>query len=227
MNMKSWKIKRWLLLLSLSLFLVGCGKKEIVGTNKIATQSRIVSVFSSLSISGYYNIHITIGNPQAVAIKVSSNLLPYIESTVKGKTLTVQTKKGYLLRPQGIPEVDIVVPKLNKITLSGNNHATVKAYSGDSLELNLAGYNEFEIQGVVNTLDLEISGSSSINAQNLLANKVEVNAVGNSKIYVNAKNSLKVTISGNGIVNFVGNPKVSQTINGSGTISKMPETINK
>lgn len=221
------KLTKWSSFLLLSLLLVGCGKKEIVGTDKIIAQARTVDTFKTVNISGYYDVNITIGQPQSVIVKVNGNLLPYIESTVSGKTLTVQTKKGYLLRPQGIPTVDIVIPALKEVDLSGNNHVVLKSFTGDSLELRFAGSNQFEGQGATNSLTVDVSGNTVIDTQKLVADKVELNSNGNSKFFVNAKDSLKVTISGNGIVNYLGNPKVSQTINGSGTISKAQETINK
>lgn len=221
------KLTKWYFLLAVSLLLVGCGKKEIVGTGKFVAQARNVSNFTSVNVSGYYNINISVGQPQSVVIKVNSNLLPHIESVVHGKQLTIKSEKGYLLRPQGIPEIDIVVPALNQIDLSGNNNLALKNYSGNELELNFSGANQFTGQGVVNKLTLKVSGNTTIEAQKLLANRAEIESTGYSKIAIYAKDSLEVNIQGSATINYLGNPKLKQVINGSGTITKEQETINK
>jgi hypothetical protein len=221
------RLTKWSSLLLVSLLLVGCGKKEIVGTGKFAAEARNVSAFTSVDISGYYNVNISVGQPQSVVIKVNSNLQPYIESVARGKQLTIKSKKGYLLRPQGIPEVDIVVPSLNQIDLSGNNNLVLTNYSGNSLALNFSGASQFSGQGVVNKLTIKASGNTSIDTEKLLANRVEIESNGYSKMAVYAKESLEVTIHGSAAINYLGDPKIKQVINGSGTITKQQETINK
>lgn len=221
------QLKVGISLVMLCFLLGGCGKKEIVGSEKEISQIRNVASFSSVTLKGYYVTNITIGKIQSVAVKINANLFPYIDSSVKSKTLTIQTKKGYTLRPQGIPEVDIVVPSLKQLNLSGSNNVTLKAFSGDSLELNFSGSNQLVAQGVVNTLYMGLSGNTSIDALNLTANKVEMDSTGNAKISLDVKNTLKVAISGNGVVTYFGNPSITQTINGSGTVSKLQETISK
>ncbi len=221
------KIKYLSILLCISFLLAGCGKKEVVGTEKVLAQSRLVTAFSSVNISGYYNVNITIGKPQSVVIKVNGNLLPYIKTEVKSKTLKIETKKGYLLRPQGIPEVDIVIPALSKLALSGNNIATVNNYRGDDLEVCSNGSNQVTGQGLADTVEFKLSGNTNIDTQKLFARKVTIDSTGNSKIFVYARDHLNITISGNGVVNYSGSPKIKQEIHGSGAITKIDETVNK
>lgn len=220
-------VRNCLAIIMISLIITGCGKKEIVGTQKIAAQVRHLPNFSSINVSGYYNITVTVGKPQSLVVKMNQNLLPFIETTVKGEELTVKSKKGYILRPQGIPEMIIVIPSLNQIDLSGNNNLNLHAFMGSSLDLNFAGSTQFVGQGVVKSLNIEVSGNNYLDTQKLLADKVNLNSNGNAKIVVSAKDKLKIVISGDALVSYVGDPKISQTINGSGTISKLQETINK
>jgi Putative auto-transporter adhesin, head GIN domain len=220
-------LRKWSYLFLLSLLLIGCGNKEIVGTEKVLAQPRSVSAFNQVNVSGYYNINITIGSPQSVVVKVNGNLLPYIETSVKGKTLTIQSKKGYLLRPQGVPEIDIVSPSVSKIELSGKNRLDLHNFQGTDLEINLSGSNQFSAKGAVSSFSMALSGNSSIDAQQLIANKVAIDSNGNSKILINAKDKLTVSISGNSLISYLGNPKIKQTINGSGAIAKMQETVTK
>jgi hypothetical protein len=221
------KIVKWSLVLLTSLFLLGCGKEEIVGTEKVVSQLRSISSFSSINVSGFYNIDVKVGLPQSVTISANSNLLPYIETTVSGKELTIEAKKGYLLRPSGTPTITIVTPSIGKVELHGNNQLALNGVTKGDLDIELFGSTQFVGQGTVDALKVAISGQGIIDASKLIANDVEINTNGSSKVGVYAKNNLKVTISGFATVNYIGDPKITQIINGSGKITKMPEMINK
>lgn len=221
------KLLKWCLLFCISLTLFGCGKEEIVGTEKMAAQVRKLASFSSVNVSGFYTVNITIGSPQSVTLQTNSNLLPYIESDVSGNKLTINAKKGYLLRPSGTPTLDIVVPTLASIELNGNNQVSLKGVAKGDLELIFSGSNQFVGQGSLDTLKMTVDGESNIDASKLVANEVVIVSNGSSKIMVYPKEELNVKISGVGTVNYFGNPKVEQVINGSASIHKMPEIINK
>lgn len=221
------KTAKWYWMLLTSLLLLGCGKEEIVGTEKMVSQSRSVSSFSSINISGFYKVNVSVGSPQAVTINANGNLLPYIETTVSSKELSVEAKKGYLLRPSGMPTITIVTPDIGKVELHGNNELELNGLAKGDFDLELFGSNQVTGQGTVNTLKIALSGQGIIDTSKLIANDVEINSNGSARISVYAKNNLKVNISGFATVNYSGDPKINQVINGSGKITKMPEMINK
>lgn len=221
------KIAKWYWVLLASLLLLGCGKEEVVGTEKMVAQLRAVSSFSSINVSGFYNVNVRIGLPQSITINANGNLLPYIETTVSGKALTIEAKKGYLLRPTSTPTITIVTPEIAKVELHGNNQLTVNGVTKGDLDVELYGSNQFVGQGTVDTFKIAISGQGIIDASKLIANNAEVNTNGSARVSVYAKNNLKVNISGFATVNYIGDPKITQVINGSGKITKMPEMINK
>lgn len=214
-------------LLIVILLISGCSKKEIIGTDRVTSESRSLSAFSTLNVQGLYTVSITIGSSQSVSITTNGNLQPFIQTTVSGKTLTVQTKKGYTLKPQGIPSIDIVTPELSRIDASGNNRLLVKNLASGNLKLNLSGTNAFTGQGSIKTFTLKTSGNSIVDAQHLLAKEVDINSSGNAKMLVNAKENLDVSISGAATITYFGNPSVSKQINGSGAVTPAQEIINK
>lgn len=221
------KISKWSFVIITSVFLFGCGKKEIVGTEKVLSQVRSVSPFSELDVSGFYDIRITVGAPQSVTISANGNLLPYITSSVSSKTLTVIAKKGYLLRPTVSPTINIVTPEIKQINCHGNNQVTLQRIAQSDLNVRLDGSNQFTAVGTVDNLTLKLEGEAIIDTTKLVANDVDIQTSGSTKINVYAKNSLNVDISGIATVNYIGNPKISQVINGSGKIAKLPDIINK
>jgi Putative auto-transporter adhesin, head GIN domain len=221
------KTMQWSLMLLFSLLLVGCGKSEIVGTEKVMVQTRPLAAFSGLTVSGFYIINVTMGNPQAITLRTNGNLFPYIRTDISRKTLTIETKKGYVLRPQGVPEINIVVPVLSQIDVSGDNRITIKGLTNGDFTLNVSGSNQFVGQGSLNSFTMKASGNTNLDAQKLVANTVDIDSTGNAKMIVNAKNSLKINIAGAATISYIGNPTVKQTINGSGAITKVKEIINK
>lgn len=221
------EFKKGCLILVTCFFLTACGKQEVVGTEKMGSQTRQLSAFSGINVSGFYDVTIKVGAPQSITVTANSNLLPYIESTVSGKELSIQAKKGYMLRPTATPAITIVTPEVKRIELNGNNQVTVNGVAKGDLDLDFSGSNQFTATGNVENLTIKLAGEAIVDAAKLIANNVDIDSNGSSKINVYARDNLKVNIAGISTVNYAGNPKITQTINGSGKITKLPEVINK
>jgi hypothetical protein len=67
---------------------------------------------------------------------------------------------------------------------------------------------------------VDLSGAGSYAALDLESDRVEVTVSGAGKAYINAKTSLSVDISGAGLVEYVGNPKLRQQITGVGKVRR-------
>ena len=70
-------------------------------------------------------------------------------------------------------------------------------------------------------LDVNISGSSSINALELKSKSVDANISGVGELSVDVIEKLDTNISGAGEVKYTGTPRINQRISGSGSISQI------
>src|SRR5689334_8631721 len=87
-------------LLFLSLILVSAlascrfvNGKRVKGTGNQRTENRSVTNFHSVSSYGEYDIYLTQGTDYSVQVEAEDNLLPYIETNLKGDVLEITTKE--------------------------------------------------------------------------------------------------------------------------------------
>lgn len=215
------KLLHWLVVALVSIALFGCGKKEIVGTGPITNETRNMTSFSAIKVNGTFDVHIDIGQPQSVVVASNANLLPYIITTVKKDTLIIEPEHNRSLKPQGKQVINIKVPTLQSAAFAGANSLDLQGIKNKEFTLELNGTNSGRLTGATQLFNLQISGQAKLNAEQLAAEYVTLNANGNSDMTVNAVNKLEIKLYGNNIVKYVGNARVDQQIFGVGTITKL------
>jgi hypothetical protein len=67
---------------------------------------------------------------------------------------------------------------------------------------------------------VEISGTGTYLAENLESREVNIDVAGAGSAIVNAKEKLDAEISGIGSVEYVGHPRVQQSVSGAGQVSE-------
>ena len=82
------KILKIIGLLAIGLLLTtACGLRTIQGSGDVVTESRDVSGFNSVSLSGIGRAIITQGDEESLTIEADDNLMEYITSEVRDGTL--------------------------------------------------------------------------------------------------------------------------------------------
>jgi hypothetical protein len=210
--------------------------KTVRGSGSFVTEEREVSEFDKVHLKGSGNVFLNRGETQSLTIKTDDNIMPYIESDVSGKKLTVSHGKHHL-RPT-VFEVFITVKHLEGVAISGsgdvrsedrflaNNFYAEISGSGDLdieveagiLASKISGSGSIHLSGKANDFSVSISGSGDINAFDVQANNVSVKISGSGKCKVTATESLEAKISGSGDVYYRGRPKINTKMSGSGSL---------
>jgi predicted small secreted protein len=229
-----------ILLLSV-LTLSACGVKVIVGSGKIVTEDRQVSQFEAVSLSGSGDVIIQQGDREELKITAEDNLMPYIRTEVRGRTLHIffdprrlvfvnptRPIKIYLsmrdvrdleLSGSGSLYSEKIVTDNLDIDISGSGEVTVDDLKADGVKLDISGSGRCRLKGEVDRQTLNISGSGSCQAGELQSRETVIDVSGSGKIEVNAAEKLRVDISGSGDVIYSGKPQISQSVSGSGRLS--------
>src|SRR5579885_2595681 len=84
-----------------TVLLAGCHRLRIKGDGVIKTESRPISEFSAVDISGGYEITWSSGKP-SLSISTDENLLPLIRTEVSGGTLQIDTRRKALWPTHGV-----------------------------------------------------------------------------------------------------------------------------
>lgn len=197
--------------------MAGCGTR---GNGVAATETRELGEFTTIESAGGLDLVVHVGAiEQKVVVSGDENILPNIETRLRGDKLVVE-HEGWL-RPDLPLVVEVWVPTLAGIEASGAADIEVDGLSGGQFELDLSGAADAELRGKVQRLDVDVSGAADIDASWLEAETVVIDMSGAGEAKVWATQALEVDISGAGRIVYWGDPTdVRQDISGAGSLRK-------
>lgn len=202
------------------LLVSGCALNAVGGSGTITRETRTVSDFTAVSLSGSGRLIVEPGEAESLEITADDNLLPLLTSEVQDGRLHLGVKRGTSLRPSQEIVYGVTVKSLEAVDLSGSGSIELKEVKGKRLKVGLSGSGSVTGSGEVEQLNLHVSGSGKLNTEHLKARAVTVSISGSARVVVAAGEQLDVQVSGSGTIEYVGDPKVSQRISGSGSVRK-------
>lgn len=233
-----------LTILVIPLLMSACVFTVVRGSGEIVSETREVSDFNKVELNGVGTLYITQGDKETLEIEAEDNLLPYIESVVRGNTLFIGFEDDkwtqvvqptepikYYLTLKEISKIElsgagrIVSERLEttelRITSSGAGDIEIDEITAEELVVTLSGAGNCEIGGQVIDQRITISGAGNYSAESLesAATLIQVSGMGTSKVW--ATEDLDIEISGAGNVRYYGNPHVTQEISGAGNIRSL------
>lgn len=214
---------------------------RLEGSGNVIAESRDVSDFDRVTLSGFGKVTIEQGNAESLTVRTDDNILPYIETVVKGDTLILGlTNAGQRksISPSNGIEFDLVVKDLSRIDISGAGNIEMDALETSKLVVDLSGAGTFEIgsltadelvvrqsgagtmiiSGQVKGQDVSHSGLGSYHAAELESETAILEISGAGTVTVWVTESLDIDISGLGNVIYYGNPRIIQNISGMGKL---------
>jgi len=208
---------------AIALLVSGCNvvfNSPIVnGSGKAATDTRSVSGFSSVEMSGSGELKIEQTGTESLAISADDNILEYVTSNVRGGQLILGMKNGSF--STSTPVVyKLTVKNLNGIALSGSGSISGKALATDSMKIESSGSGEITTAGITDHMEVVISGSGNVHAEGFKSKDARVEIDGSGSATVAASERLDVNINGSGNVEYLGDPTVSTSKHGSGAVNR-------
>jgi hypothetical protein len=227
-----------------ALALAGCGSfvfgPGVAGSGHVKTESRSVSGFDTVSLSGVGDLTIQQTGTESLTITTDDNLLPLITTEVTGTRLVIGLKPGTTnLQPTHGIQYRLTVKNLRNLQISGAG--TVKAgplqtdtltvadsgagtitianlTTGD-LQVTLSGAGVVTVSGQTTSQEVTLSGVGSYHARNLASQTANLQLSGAGNAEVQVSQTLTVTVSGAGSVTYYGNPTVTQHVSGAGSVT--------
>lgn len=176
-------------------------ERRVTGRGNIESESVVVDYFTSIDLENVSNVYVEVGGASKVVFTAYENILPYMEAVVFGDELLLRFNKDINVNSDEEIRVDVTVPELEKVTLSGVGN------------FYLAGPQQY-------SLELELDGVGNIEAFGLQVLNGIVNLNGTGNVEIDAKEHLSVDIDGLGNVYYRGNPELTIDINGLGEVVK-------
>ena len=214
---------------------------------QIIKQERSVTGFDRVNLSGSGKVILTQGNRESLTVEAEEDMLPYIITEVRGRTLNLKVKERYWKKAhwgssrngikyyvsmrsvQGvsvsgsgnITSEEIETDNL-KTSISGSGKITIKSLQAEELNIHISGSGKCLMAGKVSIQNVTISGSGSYKGKDLKSDEATVHISGSGGATVWVEKEIDVQISGSGKVEYKGDPKfVSFQSSGSGRVKKI------
>ncbi len=193
-----------------------------------AAEDRNLSGFTSINVTNAFDVYISQGNQDAVAVSKSDESgTSYIITNVSDGVLYISYRyKGWSwssLRNNKL-KAYITVKNLEKLTVSGAcnvsfvdpitsgrlvvNSSGASDIKGqvkvNSLKLRASGASNISLSGTATETDFNISGACSIKSLDLVTNNCAIVASGASSVKLTINQSLKANISGASDIRYKG-----------------------
>jgi len=190
-------------------------------------ETREVGTFSEISYRVSGKLFLRQGSPQKVVLEGDSDVLAEIETELKGNRLIIGNRNSsswfnWNDNSRDRINVYITVENINALSVSGSGDLLAETIiKSENLDLNISGSGSMELQvNLTGNLEADVSGSGDLkvkgNCQNL-SSRVS----GSGKVYIaNAiEGTAKFGLSGSGKVLAAGKAKlVKANISGSGKV---------
>ncbi|MFN8630712.1 MAG: DUF2807 domain-containing protein [Chloroflexota bacterium] len=177
------------------------------------TETRTVSAFTALSVSGPLNVVLAAGSAVSVQVEAPTSILPLIKTEVAGTELDVSVlPPGYTsAKPVTIR---VTSPKVASVSLADGATATVEAMA-KAMTISVAGGATVKGIGTVQQLTVAVVGNSSAELGDLAADTAAISIAGGAKATLRVSKQLTGTADGGSVVTLMVKPEAkSVTVTG-------------
>lgn len=210
------------------------------GTGKMITETRKVTGFDKVDISGGFEVVIKQDTAESLSVTADDNLMGAIKTDVSGGKLVVKTDGNICSGGKFV--INISLRALSKIetagavNLSSSGKITTKnlvigTSGATKLTLDLSasdvttsgsGTTELNLSGQASSHSVNFSGEGTLNALNFVVAKYTIESSGASHCKINVLNELNVSSTGVSDVEYRGNPaKIHEDKSGASTMKKI------
>jgi hypothetical protein len=198
-------------------------KDTVVGDGKLVVEKRAVAAgLTELDMSGPLQVEVRVGSTPSLQLEADSNLLPLIRTESNGTALRVWVQGG--VRTNNGLRVIYTTPHLGQIRASGSGRLMASGFNGGALTLSKSGSGESQLSGKVGSLNMQLSGSGSVNASALQSGNANLELSGSGSLTMGEvrADALNVKVRGSGALQASGAAtNVNARVSGSGGVNLM------
>jgi hypothetical protein len=213
----------------------------IEGNGNVVTEERSAEPITAIANSTSFQVIYVRDDDYSITVEAESNILPYIETKIKGGSLEVKTIRGtHCLRCSVTPVITVTAPFISELINSGSGDFVADPLEGEEVKIISSGSGNI-VAGEISTGDLRIiiSGSGDVTTDYAVTESFSITLsgsgdldvigeAGNGKFIVSGSGSVyadefsideaRVTLSGSGSVHALVNVSLDAIISGSGNI---------
>lgn len=215
------------------------GSLEVIrGDGQVRLESRDAPSFTGIENQGSGLVRFSQGAARQVTVEADANILPYVETEVRGGVLVLRTRPGVSVSPTRLV-FRITAPDLSYAAIAGSGGFRLDTpVATGAFEVRIGGSGGFDgtvtagnvaagiygsggvrLDGSARTVRFEIDGSGGIDAAGLPCVDARVVIRGSGSVALQATGTLDVDIAGSGDVRYRGSPRLTVRGTGSGRVT--------
>lgn len=113
--------------------------KDISGNQDLKKEQRFLEGFEQINVNANFNVNLVYAISPKVEVEAESNLLQYIVTEVKGKTLNINVQKKIRLANNFPITIYIAMPTISKLQYTGEGNISVDGIPSEKMDIILTG----------------------------------------------------------------------------------------
>lgn len=215
------------------------GSKKIKGNGNVVTEKRKINSFDEVSVGGSFTVLLVEGKVGTLTIEGEENVIPYLETEVKGGDLRIGFKDNVSIRTTKKLVITVPFNSLSGISLGGSGEINVTKeidnntvdfsiggsgnivarVNSDNVKASIGGSGNVKLSGKANNLKCSIAGSGNVKAFDLKTNNLKASIAGSGDVSAYVTSKIKASMVGSGNIYYKGNPNDIDTSSaGSGSV---------
>ncbi len=192
---------------------------RINGSGNLASATRAVTGFDAVTVSGVGKLEIEQTGTESLTITAEDNILPLLTSEVTDGHLVLGPPANVNLRLQHEVVYRLTVRDLRSLAISGVMEVDAVDLQTESLDVTMSGVSTARMAGVADRQNLVVSGPPvRYLAEALRSRFVSLDVSDVAQVVVNVSDRLEGTVSRAATVEYIGNPTVTVSVSGGGSV---------
>ena len=151
---------------------------------ELASETRTVPPsITQIDLNGAIDMTLRQGAVPSLTVRGEQRLLGNVDTTQDGNTLLISVK-GMLLHKRLPLQVILVLPSVDKVRIKGSGDSTINGFSGERLDVQLAGSGTIKFNGRFKDVNAQVRGSGEMEMNGGASDKVEVDLAGSGQMTV-------------------------------------------
>lgn len=215
----------------------------VKGSGVVVHDLRPVAGVAEVELADLGALEIAQGPTESLVVEADDNLLPLIETSMRGSRLTLKIKSNVNLCSSCTLRYHLVVRDLQSLTVSGVGSATLPALHTQDFRVTASGVGGVEIKqldverlrvdlsgvgsvtiaaGRTRQQAISVSGTGSYDAKGLRSLDAHITLSGVGSATVACDDTLDANLSGTGQIAYSGSPRVTSRVSGVGNVHRLP-----
>lgn len=172
-------------------------------TDVVSENHQVSAKVTMVEIRGNVDLRMRQGTTPQMVVRAQPRFMPKVSTSHDGTRLLIQSEKETWTVGRAVtPVVELTLPNLRELGISGSGDADVRGFKGDQLQLSLAGSGNAKFEGQYRVIDASLSGSGNLKMEAGTGEKLAFSLAGSGDATVSGSGkSLELNLAGSGAFN--------------------------